>query len=153
MWKFHKKSKIEVLAVILFVMAVPACASEKCLYKKVKPVKVAGAIAQVRQDESTSYLLKDGSFLRVTTWDCSRLGKRIALTIAAERDNAGEVMKFVLPLVSSDVRSWLAKAIEDSNSKNNYATEGDIQAYQSAVLSVERGVYSSTYVVEYFTPD
>jgi len=141
------------LAIVLFAMATPACANEKCLYKKTKPVSIVGAVAQVRQGESISYLLKDGSFLRLTTWDCSRLGKRVALTIATERDSAGVVAKVILPIVSDDVRSWLAGAIEDSKSKNNYAVEGDIQAYQSATLSVTRGVYSSTYIVEYFTSD
>ena len=155
MWKSHKKGSA--ISATLFAAALLFSAGlhagEMCLYAPSGASKVARVAAKVQKDGVANYLLKDGSYLQSVSWACSRVGKRFFLVVPKPSDSPAQVVRTLSSIIPKDLHQWLKDSILSSRGRESHQAKADVQGYEVVSLSVNRDLYSSIYVVEYYTPD
>lgn len=141
------------MAAILLNVSGISVAGQNCLYKQQAKLKPVGIVAEVHGSEFSSYLLKNGSYLHINLWSCSRLGRRLLIVVPQKEDTAHGVIKVSMPLVDNELREWLKKSIMDSFGEENYEREYEVEGYEAVKLSVSRDMFSATYIISYYTSD
>ncbi|MCR6497143.1 hypothetical protein LJB71_13540 [Thermomonas sp. S9] len=156
MWKSRRKKSLAegiILAATLLSISNASAAGGDCLFKEQAKVKPASTVAETHGSEFSSYMLKNGIYIHVNSWSCSRLGKRLLIVVPQEEDSASGVTKAALPLVDKELRDWLRESIAASRHSESFTKEVEVAGYESVKFSVSRDMFSAIYIVEYYTSD
>lgn len=153
MLKYLRNKSIVIAAFLCFGSAA-AAPQGSCLYQRQKESKPAQISSAVALADSKSYLLKDGAFLSVVTWDCQRIGKRLLLEMPASVDREERVASIVGQIAGEEVRGALLSASKGSWTKYGHFTfDLSVRGVEHASVEIDRNEYGSRYVVLYYTSD
>lgn len=128
-------------------------ALEGCLYRSTAPIKIPTALTSTKGADSTSFLLRGGTYVDIVEWNCSRLGKRIFIVVPKSKDSVESVNSLLTKISQATVARSFKNLVSSSFGKEEFFQMVDIDGYEFASYAVRRTDYESIYTIIYYTAD
>lgn len=109
--------------------------------------------SRVQSEFATSYLLRNGVYLSVVSWNCRRIGKRVLIVVPESERIKIDTFGIFESVVGKEIAKSFKKSFDAAGKQQEFSEQIEIDGMESAEFSSRSNFYEQVFTIIYATPD